>query len=77
MINEPVEIEEKEPSIPRSILAKLYDATGTKEGSMKGFALFFIDEDGEPYYMSQYENSATSLALEKVMEKMMQADFDA
>lgn len=62
------EPEERKPSIPESLLAKLFDATGTKDGSQRGYFLFFINDEGEPYCTSRYENTGVQFALEKAME---------
>lgn len=59
---------EDELSIPSSLLIKLFDATGTKDGSQKGYMLFFINENGEPFLTSRFENTAVQFALERAME---------
>lgn len=62
------DLEDGKPSIPESLLAKLFDATGTKEGSQRGYFLFFINDQGEPFVTSRYENTAVQFALEKAMD---------
>jgi hypothetical protein len=59
---------EAKPSIPESLLAKLFDATGTLDGAQRGYLIFYINEQGEPYLTSRYENTAVQFALEKAME---------
>jgi len=49
------------------ILNKLCDMTGSEDGAYKGFALFYIDADGEPQNAFRFSNKATFLALEKMV----------
>ena len=65
-MDETEEIEKS--SIPESLLVKLFDATGTQEGSQRGYFIFYINADGEPYLTSRFENTAVQFALEKAME---------
>ena len=45
------------------ILDKLFDSTGTKDGTYKGFILFCIDESGNPKVETKAENNATFMLL--------------
>lgn len=60
-----------ESTIPESLLAKLYDQTGARDGSCKGFYLFYIDHDGEPCVTGRFDNSAIKLAITTSVEKTL------
>ena len=66
---------EKESTIPESLLAKLYDQTGLKDGSCKGYFLFYINEEGDPFCISKVEHQAARMALMSAIESMVQEDF--
>jgi len=40
--------QEEQPKLPISLMTKLYDATGSLDGSNKGYFLFYINDKGEP-----------------------------
>lgn len=63
-------------SIPESLLTKLYDETGTNDGACKGFYLFYVNNEGEPYMTARFDNIAVKLALTKSVETMIENDFD-
>ena len=66
---------EKESTIPESLLAKLYDQTGLKDGSSKGYFLFYANEEGEPFYIAKFDNQIVKMALMSAVERMVQQDF--
>lgn len=65
-------MQEVESDLPKSLIAKLYDRTGTKDGGNKGFVLFYIDSYGEPFCIVKTENTATRMSLQKAIEVMLQ-----
>lgn len=65
-------MEEIESSLPKQLITKLYDRTGTKDGGNKGFILFYINEEGEPFCFVKTENTATRMSLQKAIEVMME-----
>jgi|TARA_R110000824_G_scaffold244366_5_gene433127 hypothetical protein len=54
--------------LPKSLLEKLYDATGSKSEGTKGFILFFVNEKGEPSMLPKTENTCVKLAIDKMIE---------
>ena len=66
---------EKESTIPESLLAKLYDQTGLKDGSSKGYFLFYANEEGEPFCVVKFDNQIVKMALMSAVERMVQEDF--
>lgn len=64
----------EESSIPESMLAKLFDATGAEDGSLRGYFLFYVNDKGEPFLTSRFENTAVRFSLEKAMEMFMEND---
>ena len=66
---------EKESTIPESLLAKLYDQTGLKDGSSKGYFLFYANEEGEPFCIAKFDNQIVKMALMTAVESMVQQDF--
>jgi hypothetical protein len=66
---------EKESTIPESLLAKLYDQTGLKDGSCKGYFLFYSNEEGEPFCVAKFDNQIVKMALMSAVERMVQEDF--
>jgi hypothetical protein len=65
----------KESTIPESLLTKLYDETGLKDGSCKGYFLFYINEQGEPFCVVKTEHQAAKMALMSAVEEMVHQDF--
>lgn len=59
---------EQQISIPSSILAKLFDNTGSETSGGRGFVLFYINGEGFPCIASKCESGTVSLALRKAME---------
>ena len=68
--------EEDDASIPASLLTKLYDSTGTTDGSCKGYFLFYINDKGDPFAITKFENMAVKFALSKAVETMVEESFD-
>jgi len=66
---------EKESTIPESLLAKLYDQTGLKDGSNKGYFLFYANEDGEPFCIAKFDNPIVKMAIMSAVERMVQQEF--
>ncbi|MDB4314584.1 hypothetical protein N9955_00995 [bacterium] len=66
----------EDPKIPKSILNKIFDSTGSKHGGNKGYFLFFVNEDGIPTMTSRVENPTVSLALRKVIEMFAADDLE-
>lgn len=64
--------EESLPSIPTSILTKIYDHTGSEDSGNRGFILFYVNSEGSPMAMSKTENSCVSLALRKTIEMFLE-----
>lgn len=62
---------DEEPSIPASLLTKLYDATGTKLCSHKGYIMFYVNEDGKPACLGKFDNDATEMALYSSAKEML------
>ncbi len=60
--------EEDSFTLPKSIMSKLYDLTGTSTGGTKGFILFYVNSDGMPSIVNKFENLCVSMALKKTME---------
>jgi hypothetical protein len=58
-------------TLPDSLLAKLYDATGTTTGGNKGFFLAVINDQGDPVIISKSENSCVTFALKYAIETFM------
>lgn len=67
---------ERTTSIPESLLSKLFDETGTNDGSGKGFFLFYTNNEGEPMFTARFENTSVRLALEKMTEMVVDNGFD-
>ena len=59
----PIRIELKNSTL----LNKLCDMTGTDSGAYKGFALFYVDNDGFPQAIMRVENQALSMVLDKML----------
>ena len=59
---------ENPTTIPNSILAKLYDNTGTSSGGNRGFVLVYVNPDGVPVITSKVENACIGMALRKTLE---------
>lgn len=59
---------EQQISIPNSILAKLFDNTGSETSGGRGFVLFYINDEGSPSIASKCESGTVALALRKAME---------
>lgn len=58
-----------ESSIADSLLIKLFDQSGNKNGGNKGFCLFLINGDGNPSCISNYSDAATKLAIASVINR--------
>jgi hypothetical protein len=59
---------EEDPKLPVSLLSKLFDATGSKDGANKGYFLFFINENGEPTLTSRTSNQCVQVALQRTID---------
>ena len=55
-------------TIPDSLLAKLYDRTGSFDGKNKGFVLYFVDDTGIPQAVHHFGDMANRLTLMKTIE---------
>ena len=66
-------------TIPETQLVKLFDATGTAYGGNKGYILFYINEQGNPFAVMKFENQAVKMSLEKAVDllkmSMEQSEF--
>ena len=60
--------EEEEPSLPNTLLTRLYDCCGSESVGTKGFILFYINEDGKPSVASKTDNMCVDMALHKLVE---------
>lgn len=69
------EEEELKSDIPDTLLAKLFDASGTTKGCNKGYYLFYINKQGNPTCVSKLADPTTRLAL-SVIIKDCQGAFD-
>lgn len=58
-------------SVPVPLLSKLYDRTGTTNGGNKGFFMVFVNKDGIPVSISQFENESTRIAVQKSVEDLI------
>jgi len=67
--------EEEKKGLPESFLAKLFDMTGSKEGGNKGYALFYIDENGNVDVSQKIEAGAIGMALQKSIELRAKAEL--
>lgn len=65
-------IENKNVTIPQSLLMKLFDFTGSSSGANKGFFLYYINENGEPTMVSKTENACVEMALARLIEMSTQ-----
>lgn len=72
-----IEETQNEPSIPNSLLTKLYDQTGTRNCSHKGFLMFYINEDGDPSCIGKFENAATQLSIQGSLEKFIDKNIES
>ena len=54
--------------IPASLLSKLYDATGSQDGSNQGYFLFFINDRGEPAMTTRTSNQCVNVALQRTID---------
>ena len=61
-------------SVPIALLSKLYDRTGTTNGGNKGFFISFVNAEGVPVSVSQFENEATRIAIQKSVEDLMKGN---
>lgn len=68
--------EENQPKLPVSLLTKLYDATGSSDGSNKGYFLFFINENGEPVLTSRTSNACVNVALHRTIDMYNQQHLE-
>lgn len=61
-------------TIPESLLAKLYDATGSASGGNKGFMMVSVNANGDPTIMARSENSCVHFALKKALEMFIDSE---
>ena len=61
-------IQNEANSIPEVQLTKLFDRSGSNYGGNKGFILFYINEQGNPFAVMKFENNAVRFALEKSLD---------
>jgi len=57
-----------ESTLPKSVLTKLFDCTGSPSGGNKGFLLFYINDLGQPTFATNTDNSCVDMALTKLVE---------
>ncbi len=60
--------QEEQPKLPISLMTKLYDATGSLDGSNKGYFLFYINDKGEPVLTTKTSNLCVSTALHRIID---------
>ena len=48
---------------PHSLLAKIYDLTGTVTGGNKGFVISYVNSEGDPSVLYKFENNTVKAAL--------------
>ncbi len=68
--------QEDNPQLPVSLLTKLYDATGARDGSNKGYFLFFINEKGEPTLTCRTSNECMRSALHRTIDIYNQSHME-
>ena len=57
--------------IPNSFLGKLFDFTGTGEGT-RGFVLSFVNQDGRPMIFSKTDTQVVEMGLRKALETYLE-----
>ena len=60
--------ESNSEGIPKSLLDKIYDSTGSANGGNRGFLLLYVNKDGCPTMTSKTENPCVQMALSKLIE---------
>ena len=63
-----IKAEIQESSIPESLLARVYDCSGSIEEGTKGFLLFYINDTGQPAVYSRSSKACVDMALHKLVE---------
>lgn len=61
-------LDQTDNTLPKSILTKLFDCTGSPKGGNQGFYLFYINDLGQPSIATKTENSCVDMALSKLIE---------
>lgn len=56
--------------IPTSFLGKLFDFTGSGDGT-RGFILGFVNQDGRPMIFSKSESQIVEMGLRKALESYL------
>ena len=63
--------EDEKKGLPKSLLDKIYDSTGSANGGNRGFLLLYVDKEGCPSMTTRTENPCVEMALGKLIELAM------